>query len=150
MVQELKSEGICGTCNYRSECYSYKNSRKAGRPVFHCEEFDDSGGNVTGKKQKETPFTEVIKNEDGDGDVANPLRAKGLCINCDDIILMFYIYRFPESTPFHAKPVNHAISRSINRKTDPSSCPEINASMKMILSVFAEGRTQPMIFFYRE
>lgn len=42
MVQELVDRGICGTCIYPSNCLSLKNSMKEGKPVLHCEEFDDS------------------------------------------------------------------------------------------------------------
>jgi len=82
MINKLNSEGICGTCNHRSECLSFKNSMKEGRPVLHCEEFETSGMKMVGKKQKEAPGTNVIINEGGD--LAKLLNAKGLCINCDD------------------------------------------------------------------
>ena len=41
MVQELGDRGVCSTCIYRSNCLSLKNSMKEGKPVLHCEEFDD-------------------------------------------------------------------------------------------------------------
>ena len=82
MVQKLNSEGICVTCNQRSQCLSFKNSMKEGRPVLYCEEFETSGMKMVGRKQKEAPDTEVIKNEDGDA--AKSLNARGLCINCVD------------------------------------------------------------------
>ena len=42
MVQERNAQGLCGTCIYRSDCHSLKNNMKEGKPVLHCEEFDDS------------------------------------------------------------------------------------------------------------
>jgi len=41
MVQQVNVRSICGTCIYRSDCLSLKNSMKEGNPILHCEEFDD-------------------------------------------------------------------------------------------------------------
>jgi len=49
MDQELNAQGICGTCIYRSDCLSLKNSMKEGRPVLHCEEFDNSASRKEGE-----------------------------------------------------------------------------------------------------
>lgn len=82
MDQELNSDGICSTCNFRSECLSYKNSKKLGRPVLHCEEFDDSVASVVEKKQQMGPLTEG--NESKGDALANSAKPRGLCMNCDD------------------------------------------------------------------
>ena len=52
MVQINNNSGICGTCIYRSDCLYLRKSLKEGKPVFHCEEFNDSSS----KKEWETFF----------------------------------------------------------------------------------------------
>ena len=52
MVQINNNSGICGTCIYRSDCLYLRKSAKEGKPVLHCEEFDDSSS----KKEGETFF----------------------------------------------------------------------------------------------
>lgn len=42
MPQELSIHGICDTCIYRSGCLSLKNSLREGKPIWHCEQFEDS------------------------------------------------------------------------------------------------------------
>ena len=51
MVQELNAQGICGTCIYRSDCLSLKNSMKEGKPVLNCEQFDDSASKKEGESR---------------------------------------------------------------------------------------------------
>jgi len=51
MVQERNSQGLCGTCIYRSKCLSFKNSIKERKPVFYCEEFNDSVTNKEGESR---------------------------------------------------------------------------------------------------
>lgn len=50
MKKQMKSIGLCATCNYQFECLSFKNSNRSGVAILHCEEFDDSAIN-----QNETP-----------------------------------------------------------------------------------------------
>jgi len=82
MVQELNARGICVTCIYRSDCLSLKNSMKEGKPVLHCEEFDDSASKIDSRPKKEFPGTN--KEELKDVNFRKSLEVKGLCINCDD------------------------------------------------------------------
>ena len=49
MVQELNDRGLCGTCIYRSDCLSLRNSMKEGKPILYCEEFDDSASRKEGE-----------------------------------------------------------------------------------------------------
>ncbi len=51
MIQELNDRGICGTCIYGANCLSLKNSMKEGKPVFHCEEFDDFESKKEGERR---------------------------------------------------------------------------------------------------
>ena len=56
MDPELNSEGVCCTCSLRSKCLSFKNSKISGRPILHCEEFDDLSENAVGEKQRGGPW----------------------------------------------------------------------------------------------
>ncbi len=49
MVQELNDLGICGTCIYRSDCLSLRNSMEEGKPILHCEEFGESASRKEGE-----------------------------------------------------------------------------------------------------
>ena len=51
MLQERNAQGLCGTCIYRSDCLSLKNSMKEGKPVLYCEEFDDSASKKEGESR---------------------------------------------------------------------------------------------------
>ena len=82
MVQEMSFQGICVTCNNRSECLSLRNSLKEGKPVLQCEEFDCSAGEINGSRMKIIPNVNIENLENID-DVES-LKARGLCINCDD------------------------------------------------------------------
>jgi len=50
MVQKLEGRGLCGTCIYRSDCLSLKNTMKEGNQILHCEEFDDSECKTEGER----------------------------------------------------------------------------------------------------
>jgi len=49
MAQTPNNQGICETCMCRSDCLYLRNSSKEGRPVLHCEEFDDSSSRKEGE-----------------------------------------------------------------------------------------------------
>jgi len=51
MIQELNARGLCSTCIYGANCLSLKNSLKQGKPVFHCEEFDNSASKKEGERR---------------------------------------------------------------------------------------------------
>jgi hypothetical protein len=82
MVQEMSFQGICVSCNYRSECLSLRNSLIEDKPVLQCEEFDDSADKTNGSQKKTIPNANIENLENID--VVKLLKARGLCINCDD------------------------------------------------------------------
>jgi len=65
MVQELNARGICGTCIYRSNCLSQKNSMKEGTPVLYCEEFDVSASKTDGRSKPEEGERRFLSNSFG-------------------------------------------------------------------------------------
>ena len=80
MYKSTQNMGICVTCNNRSECLSYLNSLRADRPIWNCEEFDDSvpgmeNDSVNIKKKKSM-------NKPDDNNDLIPGRTMGLCMNC--------------------------------------------------------------------
>lgn len=80
MVQPLNTQGICATCNDHAVCLSPRNSLKEGKPIFQCEEFDDSGTKMERKPEKGHPdeTIEKLKNIN----LITPQTVKGLCMNC--------------------------------------------------------------------
>ena len=82
MDHELNSEGICCTCSLRSNCLSFKNSKISGRPIVHCEEFEEFIRHAAGETQRAV----AIQSNFGDTrvDLVDCPSAKGLCINCED------------------------------------------------------------------
>jgi len=80
LYQSTQNLGICVNCNNRSECLSYQNSLRSGRPIWNCEEFDDSvpamkSDSVNRKKKN-------VLNEPDDCNDKIPGRTMGLCTNC--------------------------------------------------------------------
>ena len=80
MYQSTQNMGICVTCNNRPECLSYQNSLRLGRPIWDCEEFDDS---VPGMKSDFVNIKEKnTLNKPDDNNDKIPGRTMGLCMNC--------------------------------------------------------------------
>ena len=83
MKAQPKNTNICPTCIYASECVHYQNSQSACKPIWFCENFDNTTALQVAENeeiyseerssQSFNPGTEVI-----------PGRMKGLCISCDN------------------------------------------------------------------
>ena len=82
MEQELNTAGICITCNYKEECFSYENSRISGIPIFYCEEFKNLQGKSEVKGQTGTRHVKEAGEKVGDF-LDSPI-PKGICVNCDN------------------------------------------------------------------
>lgn len=73
MQAQPQNTGICQTCNYASECVHFRNSQIACKPIWFCENFDN------------TTSLQVVENEEIYSDIeAIPGRMKGLCLNCEN------------------------------------------------------------------
>lgn len=81
MEQILSSMGICTTCDFQSECISYKNSQQAGKAVLHCEEFENSERTYN-HIRKVDQFSCAARNS-GDS-IPDSCHPQGLCTNCND------------------------------------------------------------------
>lgn len=82
MVQELDSEGICGTCDDRTECLSHQRGMKEEKPALHCDAFNDSGPKTAREERKEAPGAKCTQGEGGR--TVKRSYARGVCIHCDD------------------------------------------------------------------
>ena len=83
MKAQPQNTNICPTCIYESECVHYQNSQIACKPIWFCENFD----NTTALQVAEN---EEIYSEERSSQSTKPGievisgRMKGLCINCDN------------------------------------------------------------------
>ncbi len=83
MKAQHQNTNICPTCIYASECVHYQNSQSASKPIWFCENFD----NTTALQVAEN---EEIYSEERSSQSTKPSievisgRMKGLCINCDN------------------------------------------------------------------
>ncbi len=82
MQLQAKRMDICQTCIHVVECAHYRNCQNQGKPIFHCENFDDQ------------PALRIVECEILSRDNLHPKtakssvayvegRMKGLCINCE-------------------------------------------------------------------
>ena len=83
MKAQHQNTNICPTCIYVSDCVHYQNSQSASKPIWFCENFD----NTTALQVAEN---EEIYSEERSSQSTKPGievisgRMKGLCINCDN------------------------------------------------------------------
>ena len=83
MKAQPQNTNICPTCIYASECVHYQNSQIACKPIWFCENFDNT--TALQVAESEETYSEGRSSQSSKpGIEAIPGRMKGLCINCDN------------------------------------------------------------------
>ena len=83
MKAQSQNTNICPTCIYASECVHYQNSQIACKPIWFCENFDNTTA-LQVAENEEIYLEERSSQSSKPGIEAIPGRMKGLCINCDN------------------------------------------------------------------
>ena len=83
MKAQPKNTNICQTCIYASECVHYQNSQIACKPIWFCENFDNTTA-LQVAENEEIYLEERSPQSSKPGIEAISGRMKGLCINCDN------------------------------------------------------------------
>ncbi|MFC1880450.1 hypothetical protein ACFL2S_02990 [Thermodesulfobacteriota bacterium] len=83
MKAQPQNTNICPTCIYASECVHYQNSQIACKPIWFCENFDNTAS-LQVAENEEIYLKERSSQSSKPGIVAISGRMKGLCINCDN------------------------------------------------------------------
>jgi len=55
MDAPIKIEGICCTCEYRSDCQILRRSQAKGKVIWHCEEFYDPDDSTKEERERKNP-----------------------------------------------------------------------------------------------
>jgi hypothetical protein len=83
MEAQPQNTNICQTCIYASECVHYQNNQIACKPIWFCENFDNTTS-LQVAENEEIYSEERSSQSSKPGIEAIPGRMKGLCINCDN------------------------------------------------------------------
>ena len=83
MKAQHQNTNICPTCIYASECVHYQNSQSACKPIWFCENFDNTTA-LQVAENEEIYSEERSSQSSKPGIEAIPGRMKGLCTNCDN------------------------------------------------------------------
>ena len=89
MKAQPQNTNICQTCNYASECVHYQNSQIACKPIWFCENFDNTTA-LQVAENEEIYSEERSSQSSKPGIEAISGRMKGLCINCDNRALCLF------------------------------------------------------------
>ena len=85
MQPQFQNTNICQTCIYASECVHYQNNQTVRKPIWFCENFENTSLQVA---HSEKIYSEERDPQSSAPSIAGiediPRRMKGLCINCDN------------------------------------------------------------------
>ena len=83
MKAQPQNTNICQTCIYASECVHYQNSQIACKPIWFCENFDNT--TALQVAENEEFYSEERSSQSSKPEIEPiPGRMKGLCLNCGD------------------------------------------------------------------
>jgi len=89
MKAQSQDTTICQTCSYAPECVHYQNSQAACKPIWFCENFNNTDS-LQAAGNEESYFEARSSRSSNPGIEEIPGRMKGLCINCDNRVACLF------------------------------------------------------------